>query len=160
MSFNPNKLQINCYKACEVGETFLPRKYTLTHSDSTGELFLTIDCDYDKDQVSKFYTRFMRDEVLAEWEENEGKFELHIYLHVSGGFVFGWAKMRYKIFKFHMPLVLKALVHGDSELFETYPHLKNAQIIVHFNSTNKKYHEVKNYGLIKEYITEKSVGYE
>ena len=152
MSFNPDKLHVNCRKTCEVGETFLPRKYTLTHSDSTGELFLTIDCDYDKVQVSKLYTRFMRDEVLAEWKEYDGKYELHIYLHVSGGLVFGWAKMRYKIFKFHMPLVLKALIYGDKELFETHPQLINAQIIVHFNSANKKYHETQNYGLIKDYI--------
>jgi len=151
LSFNPDKLHVECRESSKTVRSFIPRKYTLTHSDSTGELFLTIGCDYDKDQISKFYTRFMRDEVLAEWEECEGKHELHIYLHVSGGFIFGWAKMRYNIFKFHMPLVLKTLIYGDRELFEDYPQLDNAEIIVHFNSKKKKYHKIKKYGTIKEH---------
>ncbi|MFW9950386.1 MAG: staygreen family protein [Candidatus Thorarchaeota archaeon] len=151
MSFNPDKLHIECRESCRAKEGFLPRKYTLTHSDSTGDLFLTIDCEYDKNQISKLYTRFMRDEVLAQWEEHEGKLELHIYLHVSGGFIFGWAQMRYKIFKFHMPLVLKAIIYGDKQLFELYPNLNKSEIIVHFNSKNKKYHKMQNYGMIHKY---------
>jgi hypothetical protein len=151
MSFNSDKLHVTCRESCEVGKDFLPRRYTLTHSDSTGELFLTIDCDYDKNQISSFYTRFMRDEVLAEWQENDEKYELHLYLHVSGGFVFGWAKLRYKIFKFHLPLVLKALIHGDQNLLDLFPQLNDSKILVHFNSEKNKYHKIKNYGTIKDY---------
>ena len=51
----------------------LPRRYTLTHSDVTGELFLTIARDYDKKQIGGWYTRFMRDEVLGEWMQDVGK---------------------------------------------------------------------------------------
>jgi hypothetical protein len=47
------------------------RCYTLTHSDTTGELFLTIGPDFDRAQISGLYTRLMRDEVLAEWREDE-----------------------------------------------------------------------------------------
>ncbi|MFX0176470.1 MAG: staygreen family protein [Candidatus Hodarchaeota archaeon] len=151
MSLNPNKLHVNCLESCKVGEKFIPRRYTLTHSDSTGDLFLTINCDYDEEQISKLYTRFMRDEVLAEWIEANNRYELHIYVHVSGGFVFGWAKLRERIFKFHMPLVLKALIYGDKELFDSYPTLKNAPIFVHFSSKKEKYNKVEDYGRIKEY---------
>lgn len=152
MSFNPKKLHINCSEKCETGKTFIPRKYTLTHSDSTGDLFLTINCEYDETQISKFYTRFMRDEVLAEWIEQDNQYELHIYVHVSGGFVFGWAKLRERIFKFHMPLVLNALIYGDKELFEIYPLLNNARILVHFNSKKKKYNKVEDYGIVNNYV--------
>lgn len=44
----------------------LPRRYTLTHSDSTGEIYLTVAHDYDLKQISGWYTRIMRDEILAE----------------------------------------------------------------------------------------------
>jgi len=40
----------------------------------------------------------MRDEVLGEWADAEGRPELHIHLHVSGGLVFGTAGMRDRIF--------------------------------------------------------------
>lgn len=152
MSFNPKKLHINCSEKCEIGKKFMPRRYTLIHSDSTGDLFLTINCEYDETQISKLYTRFMRDEVLAEWIEQDNQYELHIYVHVSGGFVFGWAKLRARIFKFHMPLVLKALIYGDKELLDIYPMLKNASIFVHFSSKKKKYNKVEDYGIVKNYI--------
>ena len=63
----------------------LPRRYTLTHSDVTGDLFLTIAKDYDRDQINGWYTRLMHDEVLAEWLQEGGEYSLHLYCHVSGG---------------------------------------------------------------------------
>ena len=60
--FNPKRLHIH---NCAGGIT--GRRYTLTHSDTTGELFLTIAPEFDPGQVSGWYTRFMRDEVLGEW---------------------------------------------------------------------------------------------
>ena len=40
-----------------------PRCYTLTHSDFTGKLFLSIGNEFDKKAVSGLYTKIMRDEV-------------------------------------------------------------------------------------------------
>ncbi len=48
-----------------------PRRYTLTHSDATGDLFLTVAPEVDRKQISGWYTRLMRDEVLAAWQESE-----------------------------------------------------------------------------------------
>ena len=146
-----DKLNVTCRDSVIPGRTFIPRRYTLTHSDVTGDLFLTIDCEYDDDQISGLYTRFMRDEVLAEWIENEKRYELHIYVHVSGGFVFGWAKLRYKIFKFHMPSVLKAIRNGDIELFELYPNLDQSQNYIHFISKKNKYNKIEEFGMLKDY---------
>lgn len=151
MSFNPNKLHCTYGESCEIKEDFLPRRYTLTHSDSTGDLFLKIDCDYDEEQISSFYTRFMRDEVLAEWLEKDNNKELHVYLHVSGGFIFGWAGMRDRIFRYHLPMVLKAIIHGDTELFEQLPILKESAIIVHFNSERSRYNKIESHGKVKDY---------
>jgi hypothetical protein len=46
-SLNREKLHTTCRESLEKNKDFIPRKYTLTHSDSTGELYLTVDCDYD-----------------------------------------------------------------------------------------------------------------
>jgi hypothetical protein len=157
LSFNPNKLRVSYGESCELKSDFLPRKYTLTHSDSTGDLFLKIDCQFDKKQISSLYTRLMRDEVLAEWIENDKNKELHIFLHVSGGIVFGWAGMRDKIFRHHLPMVLKALIYGDAQLFEEFPELLLSPILVHFQSNQSKYHRIKQYGIIKDYQIKKGI---
>ncbi|MHA2392155.1 MAG: staygreen family protein [Promethearchaeota archaeon] len=149
--FNSEKLHIDFKDHIKADVFELPRKYTLTHSDSTGDLFLTIGFDYDFQQISKLYTKFMRDEVLAEWQIENDQIELHIYLHVSGGLVFGWASLRNRIFRYHLPLVIKALKYGDRQLFEENPILDNSQIIVHFNSKNKKYNKIENFGFFSEF---------
>jgi hypothetical protein len=146
---NPEKLHVTFKDSVNRSELDLPRKYTLTHSDSTGDLFLTIGSSFDNDQISSFYTRFMRDEVLAEWQKKEDHYELHFYLHVSGGFCFGWAGLRDRIFRYHLPMVFQAIRHGDEKLFEETPEIRNSQIIVHFQSKNKKYNKIENFGEIK-----------
>ncbi|MFX1378641.1 MAG: staygreen family protein [Promethearchaeota archaeon] len=143
---NPEKLHVVYKDSVDADRLVLPRKYTLTHSDSTGELFLTIGIEYDYEQISSFYTRFMRDEVLAEWQKKEKDFELHFYLHVSGGFCFGWPRLRDRIFRYHLPLVFEAVRYGDKKLFEEMPEIKDSQIIVHFQSNRKKYNLIENFG--------------
>jgi hypothetical protein len=124
----------------------LPRRYTLTHSDRTGELFLTVSKDFCKEQVSGVYTRLMRDEVLAEWREVDGELELHVLCHVSGGVVFGSARMRLGIFKQHMRLVLEALRFGDQDVYSGRPELDAARAKVHFCSKDPSLDCVQDYG--------------
>ena len=129
----------------------LPRRYTLTHSDLTGDLFLTIGGDYDKRQISKPYTRLMRDEVLAELVRNEDCLEFRVYCHVSGGLAVGTAKLRSHIFHVELPLVLQAIRYGDRELFETNPSLDQTAVNVYFRSNNSRYNKVENWGIMSQY---------
>ncbi|MGD8822556.1 MAG: staygreen family protein, partial [Anaerolineales bacterium] len=63
--------------------------YTLTHSDLTGELFLSMGAEYDNSALSGLLQRFMRDEVLAAWNEEGGRPILKVHCHVSGGLILG-----------------------------------------------------------------------
>ena len=130
-----------------------PRRYTLTHSDATGDLFLTIGSDYDRQQISGWYTRLMRDEVLAEWREEEDGPALHVHCHVSGGLVVGSAGWRDAIFRRELPLVLEAFRFGDRELFEAQPELDQAPIWVHFHATRPRYNRVESWGTPADYTT-------
>jgi len=85
----PEKLHVKYLSGATADAPVAPWFYTLTHSDSTGDLFLSIGSDYDKKQISGLYTRLMRDEVLAELRKDSEGFSLNVYCHVSGGFVFG-----------------------------------------------------------------------
>ncbi len=86
-------------RICLGGPPPNPRRYTLTHNDLTGALFLSIGADFNCDQVGGLYTRILRDEVKAEWSyeasvangshpahssTNVASPVLEVYCHVSG----------------------------------------------------------------------------
>ena len=148
---NPEKLHVRYLgDATEEGPT-LPRCYTLTHSDTTGELFLSIGTDYDRGAISGFYTRLMRDEVMAEYQKSDDGVELHVFCHVSGGIVVGTAGWRYKIFRYHLPDVLQAFRYGDDLFIRANPRFGKAPIRIYFNSTKKRYDKVEEWGIVDEY---------
>jgi hypothetical protein len=56
-------------------------------------------------QLTDWYTRLMRDEIVAEWRGSE-PVSLHVHCHVSGGLVLlAPAALRNSIFEREMPLV-------------------------------------------------------
>ena len=132
-SLNPKKLHVAFKDGVKADSPLTPRRYTLTHSDFTGELFLTIGADFDLAALNKWQTRLMRDEVVGEWCLDGPTLQLSC--HVSGkGLNFGTAGWRYDIFKYRMPLVLKTLRYGDRLLYEAHPKLDTAPILIHFKS--------------------------
>lgn len=147
---NPDKLHVNFIDGASLNEPIIPRAYTLTHSDMTGDLFLTISQRFNFSQVSGFYTRLMRDEVLAKWDGNEQK-SLHVHCHVSGGLVFGLPKWRDEIFRYHLPMVLEAFWFGDRILWSLNPELAMGQVIVHFHARQKKYNKDEVWGVLDDY---------
>jgi hypothetical protein len=64
----PEKLHVNYMPGVGPTDPIFPRCYALTYSDTTAELFLTIGPHYNESQISNWYTKLMRDEVLAEWK--------------------------------------------------------------------------------------------
>lgn len=148
---NPEKLHVIYLTGTHPESLRLPRRYTLTHSDRTGDLFLSIGSQYDTKQISKLYTKLMRDEVLAELTNEGDSLVFRMYCHVSGGFVFGTAKWRYKIFKSELPLVLEAIRYGDKTLFKHNPQLDDIPVLIHFKSTDRRFNKVENWGTLADY---------
>lgn len=131
-----------------------PRCYTLTHNDLTGQLRLSIGSTYNWAQVSGWYTRLIRDEVLAEWKyDGEGQASLHVHCHVSGEE--RWLAppaLRNYIFQREMPLVLDTLLHADQVLIRQ-PCLQNAAVVVHLTSHIKELHMSVQWGLLTQRST-------
>jgi hypothetical protein len=147
----PSQLHVRFAPGVGPDGPLAPRRYTLTHSDASGELYLTVGSDYDRAQISGLYTRLMRDEVLAEWRDEEDGPALHVYCHVSGGLAFGPAGWRYAIFRRELPLVLEAFRHGDRALYQAHPHLDAAPILVHFRSHRRRYRKVQRWATPADY---------
>ena len=150
----PEQLHVRFAGDAAADGPVLPRRYTLTHSDATGDLFLTVGSNYDRGQISGWYTRLMRDEVLAEWQEADAGPSLHVYCHVSGGLAFGPAYWRYSIFRHELPLVLEAFRYGDRGLYQSHPELDQAPIKVHFRSHRRRCRRTEHWGSPADYRLE------
>ena len=148
-AFNPKKLHTRFAEGVSEYKMRLPRCYTLTHSDRTGDLFLTIGDTYDRDQISGWYTQLMRDEVLGEWQAGDVP-DLHLHCHVSGGFVLGPARWRAAIFRGHLPLVLDAICYGERTLLQKNPDLHAATIWIHFHARQPALDCIEDWGVIAD----------
>lgn len=147
---DPHKLHVTFASGTSPQGPVVPRAYTLTHSDSTGDLFLTVGADYDRRQIRGWYTRLLRDEVLAEWK-TEGTPRLEVHCHVSGGLVVGSARWRLDIFRSHLPMVIEAFRYGDRDLFLAHPNLDAAAVMVHFHSKRARYDVSEEWGRLRDY---------
>ena len=119
------------------------RCYTLTHSDATGDLFLTIGPEFDHRQIAGLYTRLMRDEVVAAWEDAGQGPALRVHCHVSGAIVLGTARWRDGIFRQELPLVFEAFRYGDRALYHAHPDLDRAPIWVAFHARGRRFNRVE-----------------
>ena len=147
---NPKKLHVRYTPPTSEEGPIHPRCYTLTHSDRTGDLFLTVGAEYDTKQIRGLYTRLMRDEVLAEWRQSEEGSELHVHCEVGRGI--GSAKMRENILRRELDLVLEAFRYGDRLFFEKHPSLDSARIRVHFHARKKVNDKEEDWGKPVDWI--------
>ena len=80
-SFNPSKLSTTLIPPATSSYPVSGRKYTLTHSDTTGQLFLSIGCSYNNKEIDKN----MRDEVIAALHVTDRQAVIQGEVFVSGG---------------------------------------------------------------------------
>ncbi|MBN9654745.1 staygreen family protein [Halobacillus sp. GSS1] len=143
---DPDKLFVEFRPGVTKNTPLLGRKYTLTHSDITAELFLTLGLSYAYDKITQ-----MRDEVLAEWRIENGRPYLYIYVYVDGQYGSDQSAVRNAIFRSELPLALEAIRYGDRYFFEAYPELDHAPILIRFDSTDPRYNRYEYWGTPKDY---------
>lgn len=148
MDFDSNKLETTFYPPMTATETIENRKYTLTHSDETGMLFLDIGEEYNYSAINDK----LRDELLGKWKiYSYNSFILIFYAYVGDG-NFLDASMKYSAFKYHMKLALQTIFYGDKALLEKYPYLLNTPIYVKFDSDISMFDNYEPYGFVRDYI--------
>jgi hypothetical protein len=143
---DPEKLSVEFREGVTETAPIIPRRYTLTHSDITAELFLTIGLYYAFDKVNE-----MRDEVMGEWFVVENDLRYFVYLHVDGEQGEVVSGFRNAIFRRELPLALEAIKYGDRLFFDTHPELNQAPIIVYFMSAYPQYNKAEYWGTFSDY---------
>jgi hypothetical protein len=145
--FIPEKLSVDYRSGVTVTEPVIPRRYTLTHSDLTGDLFLTIGIHYAWDKINP-----MRDEVLGQWIQNGNHLYYCVYLYIDQGqFTQNIAAKRNEIFRRELPLALTAIHYGDRPLFKANPQLDQAPIIINFMSNYPQFARQEIWGTFYSY---------
>jgi hypothetical protein len=131
--FDAAKLRVTFSEGCAPDAPVSPRRYTLTHSDATGDLFLTIGCEYDDKALGALQVRLERDEVLGEWVSDADGPRLELTMMAQGGVpFFGTGAMRRDIFCHYRTMVLSALRYGDRRFTEAHPDLADAPVVARF----------------------------
>ncbi len=151
---NSEKLSVEFREGITTTEPIIPRRYTLTHSDITTELFLTIGLTYAYDKINA-----MRDEVLGGWIKIGDQYFFYVYLYIDGQFGLGVTAIRNHIFRRELPLALEAIRYGDKKFFSAHPELNDAPIIVHFMSTNPQFNRIESWGTFLHYYISSSHRY-
>lgn len=143
---NPKKVFVQYRDIMKPYAPVLNRKYTITHSDKTADLFVFVAQSYAEDQVTK-----MRDEVRVSWEKTEKGIVLIGSVTVDAKGILGNSNIRNKIFYKEMPTALQALYQADRFLFNKEPYLDNTPVKIHFISSNPIYNKTYDFGVIGNY---------
>lgn len=148
--FDPQKLTTNLIPPATFVQPIKGRKYTLTHSDITGELFLDIGTVYNYEAINWD----LRDEVLAEWQiDHFNRVSIVGKAHVDDGqFTKEQSKFRYNIFRREMSTALKGMFYGDKKFFSNYPTLLEAPIYILYSSTYPEFNHTIYYGTPRDYL--------
>lgn len=146
---DPEKLTVEFREGVTATEPVMPRCYTLTHSDITAELFLTIGLEYAYDRINK-----MRDEVLGEWDSQRCNYRYLVYLYVDGDLGNAVTEIRNNIFRQELPLALEAIRYGDDKFFVKHKELDRVPILVIFISSDPSYRRIENWGTFSDYQIE------
>jgi hypothetical protein len=127
----------------------IPRKYTLTHSDITAELFLAVGWKFAYEATGP-----MRDEVLAKWHRHQNGYALYGLVQVdSQNGNKAASAVRYKVFQQELPLAFEAIRYGDRKFFHAHPTLDDAPIWITFSSVYPEYNGIQYWGTPSKYVT-------
>ncbi|MHC0039729.1 staygreen family protein [Pseudoneobacillus sp. C159] len=146
-NFIPEKLFVEYRDGVTTTEPLIPRCYTLTHSDITGELFLTIGNKYAWDKINP-----MRDEVSGVWKKHGNSLYYCVYVYIDQGeYSQNASAKRDEIFRRELPLALTAIRYGDRMLFDTNPNLDHTPIIMNFMSSYPQFSRQEIWGTFKNF---------
>lgn len=144
---NPQKVFAQYRDIMTPYNPIIDRKYTITHSDTTAELFVFIAEDFAEDQITN-----LRDEVRIAWQQNKNKLILMGSVLIDGDGIVGNSELRNNIFYDEMPIALQALRQADRFLFDENPKLDSTPVLIHFVSNNMpSYDQIYSFGTIGDY---------
>lgn len=148
-SFHSSRVNVEYRDGVTETKPIEGRKYTMTHSDDTAELYVTVGKSYAKDKIGP-----LRDEVLLEFQQQDDQLQLIGAVLIDAEHMNWDSEKRNQIFLREMSTALKAIRYADNTLFEQNPMLDEIPIYLWFQSTKEEYNQLYDFGTMREYKTE------
>lgn len=144
--FNPDKLTVEFREGVTEITPIIPRRYTLTGQDITGEYYLIIGPDFVFDKVSSG-----RDVVLGEWLWVENGIRFYVYLNMDGKNGQGTENPPDDIPDQELAFALQAIRYGDRHFFERFPENTRYSILGYFLYTDPEENRAEFLGSFSDY---------
>lgn len=145
-TFDPTRVNVEFRNGIQAVKPILGRKYTMTHSDDTAELFVTIGTDFAEEKIGP-----LRDEVLLQFQEKDGRLQLFGSVLIDDDINAQDSKKRNEIFLREMPTALQAIRYADRRLYDRHPMLDTIPIYIWFQSEKEEYNKLYHVGTMQEY---------
>jgi hypothetical protein len=127
----------------------LPRRYTLSHTDRTADLFLSVGTEYDREAVEQNQTGQMPAGLLAELTGGDAP-RLTVRCRDEGA---GGQRLEKEL-----PLALAVIRYGDRFFYERHPELDQAEVIVQSEATGPSAQEDREFGRVTDYRVTRIAG--
>ncbi|MGV3466886.1 MAG: staygreen family protein [Heyndrickxia sp.] len=125
------------------------RKYTISQSEYTGNLFLSISNQFSNLVVDSNLLEILQ----AEWITFMGEYALKGKISINGSDNDRrLTQVRCMIFQKDLPELIRALVTADQQFFKNYPLLLDAPIIIHFDTTFPEFSGSFHLGSPRQYL--------
>jgi len=144
-TFESSRVSVEFRDHVTLASPIYNRTYTITHSDDTGELFVTIGKDYAYDKVEE-----LRDEVLVKIKQIDGQLMFYGTVLINDEGEDRNLEIRNEIFLRELPLAMEALKEADRAFFEQHPMTLDLPVCVWFQSTEEKYNKFYNFGTLRD----------
>jgi len=138
----------------------LPRRYTVAHGDRTADRSLAVGSEYDRLTLNEPRVRERRDVVLAELS-NGPQPRLTVRCMVDppeSPAAPAVPRPRQRGFEREMPYVLAIIRYGDRFFFERHPELDQAEVVVQFESPDRRSADERNWGRVTDYRVTRIAG--
>lgn len=146
-SIDPSRVEVEYRDNVSESMPILDRRYTVTHSDDTGVLYVTIGETFAEDKIGP-----TRDEVLLSFYQQDDK------LYIVGSVLLDSdnpnfdTERRNEIFVREMPIALQAVRYADRAFFESMPMLDQLPVYIWFESTQDEYNRLQDFGIMNDYV--------
>lgn len=125
------------------------RKYTLSQSEYTGKLFLSISNQFSK----KTHDSNVSEILQAEWITLTGEYALKGKISLNGSENDRrLTQVRCMIFQKDLPELIRFIVTADNHFFNNFPLLLDAPIIIHLDTAFPEYSSTFHLGTPRQYL--------
>ena len=145
---NNYNLNVNIVEPITDIEPIRFRRYTLSYSDDTQNLYLTIALYFD--MLGLGVTSM--DKVYGQWAWVIGDtYDLNLFIFI-GNYPYDIARRRYETFRKLLPLSITAIVNGDRKFLEYNQNLMDSNIIVRFISSHAEFNRAISYNSVEDFL--------